>query len=107
MNRTTAPTKGHTMTSPTPTAFGTQLLGQTENALNAILARQLAGTGLTEPQWVTLSIPLAGALKLPDDQARSRITELAAADLVDLPKAAGSPVTLSAAGQSLHREIRT
>jgi hypothetical protein len=31
-------------------AFGTQVIGQTEKALNAILERQLAGTGLTEPQ---------------------------------------------------------
>jgi hypothetical protein len=35
--------------SPTP-EFGTQLIGQTENTLNAILAHQLAGTSLTEPQ---------------------------------------------------------
>jgi hypothetical protein len=37
-------------------AFGTPIIGQTEKALNAILARQLAGTGITEPQWVTLVI---------------------------------------------------
>ena len=35
--------------STTP-AFGTQLIGQTEKTLNAILDRQLAGTGVTEPQ---------------------------------------------------------
>jgi hypothetical protein len=32
--------------------FGTQITGQTENALYAILDRQLAGTGLTEPERV-------------------------------------------------------
>ena len=35
--------------STTPT-FGPPLIGQTENALNAILDRQLAGTAMTEPQ---------------------------------------------------------
>ncbi len=37
--------------STTP-AFGTQIIGQTEKALNALLDQQLPGTGLTEPQWV-------------------------------------------------------
>jgi len=41
--------------STTPT-FSTQLVGRTEKTLNAILARLLAGTGLTEPQWVTLTL---------------------------------------------------
>lgn len=46
-----------------PTAgqpFGTALIGQTEKALNAILDRQLAGTGITEPQWVTLTLTVVG-----------------------------------------------
>ncbi|MEU7694419.1 winged helix DNA-binding protein [Microbispora hainanensis] len=43
------------MTTATQT-FGTALIGQTEKALNAILDRQLAGTGITEPQWVTLTL---------------------------------------------------
>lgn len=38
------------------TTFGPQLIGQTEKALDAILRRLLAGTGLTEPEWVTLRI---------------------------------------------------
>ena len=40
--------------------FGTALIGQTEKALNAILDRQLAGTGITEPQWVTLTLAVVG-----------------------------------------------
>jgi hypothetical protein len=40
--------------------FGTALIGQTEKALNAILDRQLAGTGITEPQWVTLTLTVVG-----------------------------------------------
>jgi hypothetical protein len=43
-----------------PTPFGPQLIGETEKSLNALLRRFLEGTGLTEPQWVTLR--LAGAL---------------------------------------------
>ena len=42
------------------TPFGPQLIGETEKTLNAILRRILQGTGLTEPQWVTMR--LAGAL---------------------------------------------
>jgi hypothetical protein len=64
--------------------FGTQLIGQTEKARNAILDRQLAGTGLTETQWVTLTLAvmsgatidrasyirrLAGALKMTQAEA--------------------------------------
>jgi hypothetical protein len=38
------------------TPFGPQLIGETEKTLNAILSRHLAGTGLSEPQWVTLRL---------------------------------------------------
>ncbi|WP_164842402.1 hypothetical protein [Actinoplanes solisilvae] len=36
--------------------FGAQLIGRTEKALNALLERELSGTGLTEPQWVALTL---------------------------------------------------
>src|SRR5262245_33530504 len=39
-----------------PTPFGAQLIGETEKTLNALLRRSLEGTGLTEPQWVTLRV---------------------------------------------------
>jgi Helix-turn-helix family len=42
------------------TPFGPQLIGETEKTLNALLLLYLEGTGLTEPQWVTLR--LAGML---------------------------------------------
>jgi hypothetical protein len=38
------------------TPFGPQLIGETEKTLNALLLRVLDGTGLTEPQWVTLRV---------------------------------------------------
>jgi hypothetical protein len=102
--------------------FGTQVIGQTEKALNAILDRQLAGTGLTEPQWVTLTLivvsggtvdrdqligRVAGALKVSDAEAQARITELAAAQLLLAPDGEGSPVKVTAAGQQLHGQIRS
>src|SRR5712691_11433766 len=92
----TLPTKG-TGIMPTTPIFGTQVIGQTEKALNAILDRQLAGTGLTEPQWVTLTLTVvsggavdrdqlvsrvAGALKVGEAEARARIAELVAAQLL-------------------------
>jgi hypothetical protein len=49
------------------TPFGPQLIGETEKTLNAILRRLLQGTGLSEPQWVTLR--LAGQLGNVDRQA--------------------------------------
>jgi hypothetical protein len=87
--------------SVTPT-FGTQVIGQTEKALGAILDRQLAGTGLTEPQWLTLTLTavsggtvdrdqlvgrLAGVLKVSEAAAQARIAELAAAELLQVPDA--------------------
>ena len=42
--------------------FSTQVIGQAEKTLNAILQRQLAGTGLTEPQWITLTLTAARCL---------------------------------------------
>lgn len=38
------------------TPFGPRLIGETEKTLNALLHRFLEGTGLTEPQWVTLRL---------------------------------------------------
>jgi hypothetical protein len=107
--------------STTPT-FGAPVIGQTEKALNAILDRQLAGTGLTGPQWVTLTITalsgeavdrdqlvdrVAGAIRVSGAEAQARISELAAAQLLQVPNGEGSPVKLTDAGQQLHGQIRT
>jgi hypothetical protein len=102
-------------------SFGAPILGQTEKALNAILHRQLEGTGLTEPQWVTLTMTItggaadrdelvgrvAGVLKVGDVDAQARIAELAAAQLLQVPDDEGSPVRVTEAGQHLHGRIRT
>jgi hypothetical protein len=102
--------------STTPT-FSTQLIGQTEKTLNAILGRLLAGTGLSEPQWVTLTVAvmsggaadretfvsrIADSLKISDGEARARIDELTAAGLLG----EGSPVRVTEAGRQLHARIR-
>lgn len=74
----------------------TQVIGQTEKALNAILDRLLAGTDITEPQWVTLTLTVvsgglpaealtarvSAALKVDSAIARERLAELTSAGLV-------------------------
>jgi DNA-binding MarR family transcriptional regulator len=106
-------------TSPT---FSTPVLGQTEKALNAILVRQLAGTGLTERQWVTLTMTVAGGgtvgrdelvarvagvLKVGEAEAQAQITDLASAQLLQATQDDGSPVKVTDAGQRLYEQIRT
>jgi hypothetical protein len=104
--------------TPTPT-FSAPLLGQTEKTLNAILDRLLAGTGLTEPLWVTLAVAsgeaadrnelvarVIGALKVSEAEAQARISALAAAQVLQVPETDGSPVTLTDVGTQLQRSIR-
>lgn len=54
-------------------AFGTALIGRTEKALNAILDRQLAGTGISEPQWVTLTLAVVGGGDLDRNELVGRV----------------------------------
>ena len=106
--------------STTPT-FGTPLIGQTEKALNSILDRELAGTNLTEPQWVTLTIAVmsgdsverdafvsrvAASLKIGDAQAGARVDELEAAGLLEAPDVDGAHLRVTDAGSQVHRRIR-
>jgi hypothetical protein len=103
------------------TTFSAQLLGQTEKAANAILERLLAEPGLTEPQWVTLTIAVisggsldrdrligrvAAAAKFSEADAQARITELADAQLLHVPDDDRAPVKVTEAGQHLHTQIR-
>jgi DNA-binding MarR family transcriptional regulator len=104
----------------TPPPFGAAVIGQTEKALTAILDRQLAGTGLTEPQWITLTLAvasggtvdrdqlvvrLAGVLKVSEPEAQAQIAELSAAQLLEVPAGEGSPVKLTDAGRQLQGRI--
>ena len=48
----------------TPTEFGPALIGQTEKALDAILVRELDGTGLSASGWVILKLAAAAGGRL-------------------------------------------
>ena len=67
-----------------------RVIGETEKTLNAFLGRLLAGTGVTEPQWVILSVAVTGggsitpqqaafALKITEPQAGDQLHQLTAA----------------------------
>lgn len=98
-------------------AFGTQLIGQTEKALNAILARLLAGTGVDEPEWVVLNVTggsepvpyvdlatrATAVLKVPNDVAAQTIDQLVSRGLLALHR---GRVGLTAQGEALLADVR-
>jgi len=105
---------------PTYPTFSPRVIGQAEKTLNAILGQQLAGTGLTEPQWVILTLAVtsgpaagreafthlaAGALKISETQARALIGDLVAAQQLQIT---GEPpaVTVTGPARRLHSQIR-
>ena len=108
---------------PTTLPFGTQLVGQTENALDALLDRELAGTELSSPQrWVTLTVVVmtggaidrdqlvsrvAGALKLSQDDAAAHVDALVESMLLRATEGARSEIQLTDDGRELHTRIRT
>jgi DNA-binding MarR family transcriptional regulator len=107
---------------PTTPTFDAPVIGQTEKALNAILNQQLAGTGLTEPRWVALTLTaasggmldrahligrVASVLKVTHAESRAHISELATEHLLQASDSDTSPVRLTDAGQQLYGQIRT
>jgi hypothetical protein len=99
--------------------FSPRVIGQAEKTLNAILGRQLAGTGLTEPQWVILTLAVTSggktgyeaftrlvtdALKISEAQARALIGDLVAAQRLQIT---GEPpaVTVTGPARQLHSRI--
>jgi hypothetical protein len=98
--------------------LSTRVIGQAEKTLNAILDRQLAGTGLTEPQWVILTLAVtsggtaerdqftrmvAGALKISEAEARARVASHGSRAVAGFVPAGSAPVrqpAALAAGQS-------
>jgi DNA-binding MarR family transcriptional regulator len=101
-------------------AFGAPLIGQTENALRTILERQLAETGLTYSQWVTLTLAvaiggeleaeqltgrLAEALGTHESDARADMRQLAFAGLIHAIDEPPARVTVTNAGRRLHSNI--
>ncbi|GAA1393173.1 hypothetical protein GCM10009613_39370 [Pseudonocardia kongjuensis] len=97
------------------TAFGTQLLGRTEKALNALLLRELAGTGLDEHRWIALTLTvaggpdatgrIAGALQVDRATAEARLDELAAAGLVRTGSSGDGGPAATAEGIALRERI--
>ena len=105
-------------TDPTLTP---QIIGQAEKTMNAILFRLLAGPGLTEAQWITLTLTAAGGgptsrgqlvaqvahgLKVSETQAREHLAGLVAAQLVQDSGDDAGPVRLTAEGTRVFGQIR-
>ena len=105
----------------TDTTLTPQIIGQAEKTLNAILFRLLAGPGLTEAQWITLTLNAAGGgatsrgqlvaqaahgLKVSEAQAREQLASLVAAQLVQDPGDDAGPVRLTAAGTGVFGQLR-
>ncbi|MGH2849613.1 MAG: MarR family transcriptional regulator [Solirubrobacteraceae bacterium] len=57
-----------------PPTFNARLLGQTEKAANALLREILAGPGLSEPQWVTLTLAVTGEGAATREELVDRVT---------------------------------
>jgi hypothetical protein len=106
----------------TEITFTPQVLGETEKALNAILIRELTASGLTEHQWITMQLTVAGggtiareqlvgrlsgALKLGTTYAEERADELVRAGLLTYVDDKGDgPVRVTEAGRQVHGRVR-
>jgi DNA-binding MarR family transcriptional regulator len=99
--------------------FDQRLIGQTEKTMNALLGRILAGTGLSEPEWVTLVLAAGGEGSAPHDELTVRVAgalkvdRATAADHVQalttkglLASAPGEGSSLTDGGQELLHDVR-
>jgi hypothetical protein len=90
-------------------SFGPQLLGETEKALNVLLRRSLAGSGLDEEQWVTLRVasghdgPIGTLAAQVADRAQFRNTDRLVAQLEEKGLIAGERPTSK--GNELLRDV--
>ena len=112
--------------------LNTQVIGQTESALGALLEPLLADAGITFQQWLVLTVAaasggradrgqlvarIAGARKIDPTEVESAITELTAAGLAtaelttaeltaaELATATG-PLALTDSGRDMYQRIR-
>jgi DNA-binding MarR family transcriptional regulator len=107
---------------PADPSLSTQVIGQAETALGAILYPLLARTGTTFHQWLVLTLAAAsggaidrgqlidritGARKLDDAEVEAAISELTAAGLVQPLPGDHPRVGLTDAGQARYRQIGT
>ena len=97
--------------------LNTQVIGQAESALGALLEPLLAGAGITFPQWLVLTVTsasggrtdrgqlvvrIAAARKTDPAVVESAIAELAAAGLAT----ATGPLALTDSGRDAYQRIR-
>jgi len=97
--------------------LNTQVIGQTESALGALLEPLLADVGITFQQWLVLTVTaasggradrgqlvarIAAARKVDGAEVESAIAELTAAELT----AATGPLVLTDSGQDAYQRIR-
>jgi hypothetical protein len=97
--------------------LNTQVIGQAESALGALLEPLLAGAGITFQQWLVLTVTAAsgghtdrgqlvarisGARKVDGSLVESAIAELAAAGLAT----ATGPLALTDGGQDVYERVR-
>ncbi len=102
--------------------LSTQVIGQAESALGAILGQLLARTGTTFNQWLVLTVTaasgsavdrdqliarIAGARKIDKHEVETSISELTAAGLVQQLPGDQPRVGLSETGQARYHQIRT
>ena len=97
--------------------FGAQLIGRTEKSLGALLDGIIAGTGLSEPEYVALRVcadrsgapradvitQLAGAFRKGEEHAGGLVGRLESAGLLDTGQDAA--IQLTSAGRELHGKL--
>jgi DNA-binding MarR family transcriptional regulator len=99
--------------------FSPRLIGETEKTLNAVLGLHLAGSGLTEQHWITLTFVIVSGgsvdrdelvrqvvsgAKFSEHDVRVRVSELVANQLLD--DSPSPNVTVTDTGAQLHARIR-
>ena len=98
-------------------SLNTQVIGQTESALGALLEPLLVDAGITFQQWLVLTVTtasggradrgqlvarIAGARKVDGTEIESAIAELTAAGLAT----ASGPLALTDSGRDVYQRIR-
>ena len=97
--------------------LNTQVIGQAESALGALLEPLLAGAGITFQQWLVLTVTAASGGRTDRGQLVARIAgarkvdgtlvESAIAELADAGRAtAAGPLALTDAGQNVYERVR-
>src|SRR5690242_6587865 len=101
--------------------LNTQVIGQTESALGALLEPLLADAGITFQQWLVLTVTaasggrtdrgqlvarIAGARKIDPAEVESAIAELTAAGLATAELATAGPLALTDSGRDVYQRIR-